>query len=176
LSFQEYPYNLVMRHEALIIPNITMRQFGACGASPKAEMSAMAKLAAFDRQKYLSLETYRKNGEAVRTPVWFAAAPGPTLYVYTTADSGKVKRLRRTGEVRIAPCNARGTVTGAWSNAGATIVDNDAFVVGMRFLDQKYRPWKQIMDLAHRLFPRHRRVMIAIRPSPCGSETDGKPR
>ncbi len=126
----------------------------------------MEKLAAFNSQKYLSLETYRKNGQAVRTPVWFAAAPGPTLYVYTAADSGKVKRLRRNGEIRIAPCNARGTVAGAWSNARATIVDDDAFVVGMRFLDRKYRPWKQIMDLAHRLFPRHRRVMIAIQPPP----------
>jgi PPOX class probable F420-dependent enzyme len=92
-------------------------------------MDTMAKLAAFDGQKYLSLETYRKNGEAVRTPVWFATAGGPTLYVYTTADSGKVKRLRRSGEVRIAPCDARGRVTGAWSTARAAIVDGDAFAV-----------------------------------------------
>ncbi len=129
-------------------------------------MSAMAKLAAFDSQKYLSLETHRKNGQAVRTPVWFAAAPGPILYVYTVADSGKAKRLRRTGEARIAVCNARGTITGPWSNVRATIVDGDAFAEGMRFLDHKYWPWKQILDLAHRLFPRHRRVMIAIKPIP----------
>ena len=126
----------------------------------------MAKLNTFDNERYLSLETYRKNGQAVRTPVWFAAAPGPTLYVYTTANSGKVKRLRRTGEARIAPCNVRGTVTGAWSGARATIVDDDAFALGMRLLDHKYRPWKQILDLAHRLFPRHQRVMIAIQPNP----------
>jgi len=129
-------------------------------------MSATATLAAFDSQQYLSLETYRKNGEPVRTPVWFAAAPGPILYVYTTADSGKVKRLRRTNEARIALCNVRGTVTGPWSNVRATIVDDDAFALGMRYLDHKYRPWKQILDLAHRLFPRHRRVMIAIKPIP----------
>lgn len=168
-----------MRHVALTTPSLPLRQTDARGASQETEMSArakfavfdsqkyrkMAKLVAFDSHKYLSLETYRKGGEAVRTPVWFAAAPGPTLYVYTTADSGKVKRLRRTGEVRIAPCNVRGKVTGPWSNARASIVDDGAFVVGMRFIDRKYRPWKQILDLAHRLFPRHRRVMIAIKPN-----------
>lgn len=154
-----------MRQVGLINPIMTLWQSGARGAGQKAELSAIEKLAAFDRKKYLSLETYRKNGQAVRTPVWFAAAPGPTLYVYTTAGSGKVKRLRRTGAVRIAPCNMCGSVTGAWSNARASLVDGDAFVVGMRFLDHKYRPWKQIMDQAHRLFPRHRRVMIAIQPS-----------
>jgi hypothetical protein len=29
-------------------------------------------LAQFADQKYLDLETYRKNGKAVVTPVWFA--------------------------------------------------------------------------------------------------------
>ena len=57
----------------------------------------MAGLDAFDGKKYLNLETYRRNGNGVRTPVWFAAAPegggGQKLYVYTTADSGKAKRI-----------------------------------------------------------------------------------
>jgi hypothetical protein len=32
----------------------------------------------------------------------------------------------------------------------------------MRLLNRKYRPWKQILDLSVLLFPRHRRIMIAI--------------
>jgi PPOX class probable F420-dependent enzyme len=130
-------------------------------------MDAGVGWAAFAAQRYLSLETYRKNGNGVRTPVWFAAAPAvePTFYVYSTADSGKAKRLRRTGAVRIAPCNARGRVTGAWIAARAVIVGGEEFGAGMRLLNRKYRPWKQILDLSVQLFARHERVMIAIRPA-----------
>jgi PPOX class probable F420-dependent enzyme len=127
-------------------------------------MNAAAKLDAFDRKKYLNLETYRKSGKAVPTPVWFAAAPGPVLYVYATADSGKAKRIRRSGSVRIAPCDVRGKVTGAWIDAHAVIVGGEEFARGMRLLNRKYWPWKQILDLSVWFFPRHQRAMIAIRP------------
>jgi PPOX class probable F420-dependent enzyme len=120
----------------------------------------------FAGERYLSLETYRKSGKGVRTPVWFAADPvGPKLYVYSTADSGKAKRIRRTGVVKIAPCDARGGVTGAWIAAHAEIVGGEAFDYGMRLLNRKYRPWKQLLDLSVRLFARHQRVMIAVRPA-----------
>jgi PPOX class probable F420-dependent enzyme len=127
----------------------------------------MAGLDAFDGARYLNLETYRRSGAGVRTPVWFVAAPAKggvaQLYVYTTEDSGKAKRIRRTGVVRIAPCDARGKVTGAWIPAHAMIVGGLEFDRGMVLLNRKYRPWKQILDLSARLFPRHRRVMLAIR-------------
>ncbi len=115
-------------------------------------------------KRYLNLETFRKNGQGVRTPVWFAAEPGDdaTLYVYSTSQSGKAKRLRLGGAVRVAPCDARGTVTGAWIDAQASIVDGDEFRHGMRLIDRKYRPWKQMLDLLARLRP-HARVVIAIR-------------
>jgi PPOX class probable F420-dependent enzyme len=130
-------------------------------------MNAAAGFDALEGKRYLSLETFRQNGGGVRTPVWFAAAEadGPKLYVYTTADSGKAKRLRRTGAVRIAPCDARGNITGAWTAAQAAIVGGNEFSAGMRLLNRKYRPWKQILDLSVLLFPRHQRVMIAIRPA-----------
>jgi PPOX class probable F420-dependent enzyme len=122
-----------------------------------------------DREKYLSLETNRKNGIAVRTPVWFASAPSPSgapqLYVYTLANSGKAKRIRRSGAVKIAPCNAHGKVTGQWIEAQAMIVHGDAFAEGMRLLDRKYWPWKRILDLSVLLFPGRRRVVIAIWPT-----------
>ncbi len=115
--------------------------------------------------KYLNLETYRRNGKGVRTPVWFAVAPGDVaLYVYTTADSGKVKRIRGNNAVRIARCDARGKVAGAWIDALAEIGDGAAFDRGMRLLDRKYWPWKRLLDLAACVAPRHRRVMLLIRP------------
>jgi|SRR4051794_40714128 len=133
--------------------------------------NASAGLAAFGGKKYLNLETYRKSGKAVRTPVWFAAAPAdastvdvPRLYVYTTADSGKAKRIRRSGVVKIAPCDARGTVSGPWIDAHAEIVGVEEFNRGMQLINRKYRPWKQILDLSTMLFSRHERIMLAIRP------------
>ena len=127
-------------------------------------MNTRAELNAFDGKRYLNLETYRKTGQGVRTPVWFAAVPneagGPKLYVYSTANSGKAKRMRNRHNEQIAPCDARGRVTGSWIAAHATIVRRrEEFDRGMRLLNRKYRPWKQILDL----FARHERVMFAIR-------------
>ncbi len=128
-------------------------------------------LAAFDGKKYLNLETYRRSGKGVRTPVWFAVAPtddlvanAPTLYVYTTADSGKAKRIRHSSMVKIAPCDVRGNVSGQWIDAHTEIVGGKEFARGMRLINRKYRPWKQVLDLFALLSRRHERIMLAIRP------------
>ena len=146
--------------------------------SPKGEpdyqpSKASGELSALDYKKYLNLETYRRNGAGVRTPVWFAAGPKdysragfPKFYVYTIADSGKAKRIRRSGVVRIAPCDMRGKVTGSWTNALAEVVTGEEFELGMRLLDRKYFPWKQILNLSAMLFRRRERVVLAIRPVP----------
>ena len=130
-------------------------------------MNASVGLGALDGKKYLNLETYRRNGKGVRTPVWFAEAPigAPKLYVYTTADSGKAKRIRHTVSVKIAPCDARGKVTGLWIDARAEFAGPDEFAAGMRLINRKYRPLKQILDLTAWLFPRHTRIMLVIRPA-----------
>ena len=43
--------------------------------------------------KYCLLVTYKRNGEAVPTPVWFGLAGG-RLYLRSEADAAKVKRVR----------------------------------------------------------------------------------
>ncbi len=131
------------------------------------DAGAGAVFAAFEGARYLNLESFRKNGQGVRTPVWFAAGVdgGPVLYVYTIADSGKAKRIRRSGAVRIAVCDARGNVTGRWVDARAAIVAGEAAARGMRLINRKYRPWKQVLDLSVLLFVRHRRIVLAIRPA-----------
>jgi PPOX class probable F420-dependent enzyme len=60
---------------------------------------------------YVSLTTFRRTGVPVSTPVW-AAPDGDTLVVWTRTDSGKVKRLRHTARVTVAPCTFRGRVEG----------------------------------------------------------------
>ena len=72
-------------------------------------------------QKYISLTTFRKNGVAVATPVWFGE-DGDKLYVMTRSDMGKAKRIRNNPRVRVAPCTSRGKVTGPEFEASARIL------------------------------------------------------
>jgi PPOX class probable F420-dependent enzyme len=68
-------------------------------------------LAALHDAKFLSLTTFRRNGDAVATPVEFATADG-AIYVRTASHSGKVKRIRNDPHVRFARCTMRGAVRG----------------------------------------------------------------
>jgi PPOX class probable F420-dependent enzyme len=118
------------------------------------------RLTPFAHEKYLNLETYRKTGTPVATPVWFAEAHG-MLYIYSRADAGKVKRIRQNPTVRIVPCDARGHPKGAWVEAKARILDARGAVRGHTLLNQKYGWMKRIGD-AFSWLRRRQRVVIAI--------------
>jgi hypothetical protein len=106
------------------------------------------KTKAFEKQTYLSLETFRKNGQGVPTPVWFAESNG-ILYITTVNDSGKVKRIRNNGRVRIAACDMRGGVSGEWFEAQARLVcDGQEEEVARKALDRKYGLQKRLLELA----------------------------
>jgi len=128
-------------------------------------------LAGFTGQKYLNLETFKKSGDGVKTPVWFAAEPSAKLdstearlYVYTIGVSGKVKRIRNNPRVNVAPCNASGKVKGEWVSARAEIVTGAEAQRGMELLNQKYVPWKQMLDF-FASFRKRERIVFAIRPA-----------
>ena len=91
----------------------------------------------FDGQKYLAIESYRKDGEAVRTPVWFIEKEG-TLFVRTDNDTGKVKRIRRSPNIRIAVCSMRGEPKGAWIDAQAKFASEEEAERAYQLLKQKY--------------------------------------
>ncbi len=78
--------------------------------------------AVLSQARYLSLETRRRSGAVVATPVWFAEH-GAHYYVFSAGAAGKVKRLRHTRDVRVCPCDARGQLTGDWVDTVATLVD-----------------------------------------------------
>ncbi|RME41476.1 MAG: PPOX class F420-dependent oxidoreductase [Caldilineae bacterium] len=92
----------------------------------------------FDGHQYLNIETFRKNGAGVKTPVWFVRE-GDALYVWTQTDSGKARRIRRNGRVRIAPCKADGTPLGEWLDAHAKADDSPAALAHVkRLMAKKY--------------------------------------
>ena len=119
-------------------------------------------LKAFDNEEYLSLETYRKTGVAIATPVWFAEKDG-VFYIYSVADAGKVKRIRNNPKVRIAPCRFRGELKGDWVEATACIVTGSDEDRSHDLLDKKYGWKKKIGTWYSRLIGRQRAV-IAITP------------
>ena len=131
-------------------------------------MRAASTFDVFQSNRYLCVESFRKDGKGVRTPVWFAGDPvrgvPQKLYVYSEADSGKAKRIRRNSRVRIAPCDVRGKLLGDWIEASAEIVTNEEAGHGMRLLNAKYTPWKQLLDFFSR-FKRRGRVVFAIHPA-----------
>ena len=121
------------------------------------------KLAPFAGQSYLNIETVRKNGTPVATPVWFAEAEG-ILYVYSLAESGKMKRIRNNPRVRIAPCDIRGKVTGAWVAAAARLIEGEEARRANDLLNKKYWFGKRLLDLFAALrIPRRPRFYVAIR-------------
>jgi uncharacterized protein len=58
-------------------------------------------------QKFVSLTTYKKNGDAVATPMW-VGRDGDHLFVWTPADSAKIKRVRNDPRVTLVPCGRFG--------------------------------------------------------------------
>jgi uncharacterized protein len=131
-------------------------------------MMAAAQFAPLQNHKYINLATFRKNGQVVRTPVWFAGEPPQgvpeRLYVYSTADSGKAKRIRNNGHVQVAPCDMRGKLLAEWIEARAEVVNDQEAQNGMRLLNKKYFPWKQLLAF-FALFSRQKRVVFVIRPA-----------
>ncbi len=89
------------------------------------------------RQKYVNLVTFRKNGLVVSTPVWFAEHDGK-IYVMTRNDSGKYKRIRNNPSVRVAPCNFRGKVTGPEFPGQARILASEEWPPARKAIQAKY--------------------------------------
>jgi uncharacterized protein len=126
-------------------------------------MIAEREIAIFENHKYLNLETFRRSGAGVQTPVWFVEANG-RLYVRTIAGSGKVKRIWNNGRARVAPCDVRGGLYGEWINARARMLCEDEIQQIEeinRMLNKKYGLLKSAFDMASR-FQKHKSATIEI--------------
>jgi uncharacterized protein len=114
-------------------------------------------------ERYLSVVTFRRNGNGVPTPLWIAPYDGK-LYAVTDGTSAKMKRLRVTDRVRLAACDARGKVKGEWIEGHARRVDDQAVAVrAMTALRHKYGWQVGLLNFFSRLFGRiDRRAFIEI--------------
>ena len=75
--------------------------------------------------KYMSIESYRADGTAVRTPVWVTADAGK-LHCWSLAKTGKIGRIGNNPNVRLAVCDARGQIRGEWTAATGSVIDDRA--------------------------------------------------
>jgi len=113
----------------------------------------------FDHQQYLNLETFRKNGNGVKTPVWFVEAAG-VLFVRTDDASGKVKRIRNHQQVQIAPCKMDGALLGDWIEAYAHVVSDQEIDRKVdRLLGKKYGLMKSLFSLASSMHGRKNTII-----------------
>ncbi len=116
--------------------------------------------------QYLALGTWRKNGKVVDTTVWFAQE-GDQLLVFSSADAGKVKRLRNSSRARVAPCAVSGKPSGDWIAARAEIITDEAAIErAYNALRDRYG-WKILVtDFFSKLAGKmSKRVFIRITPA-----------
>ena len=88
-------------------------------------------------KKYILLETYRKNGQPVKTPVWFVIKDDSVIVV-TREQTGKIKRLRNDQRIRIATCSVKGKVSGPWMSGTAKIAAEDETLKAVKLRNKKY--------------------------------------
>lgn len=79
-------------------------------------------------EKYISLVTYRKNGEAKPAPVWITDLGDGTVGFCTASSSWKVKRINNDNNVTLTPSDSKGNVRpGAVEVAGTAVTSTDDF-------------------------------------------------
>ncbi|CAB4829503.1 MAG: PPOX class F420-dependent oxidoreductase [Actinobacteria bacterium] len=104
---------------------------------------------ALDAAKYVALTTFRRNGDPVTTPIWtvqhmdgWACTTGP--------ESGKVKRLRHTARIEVAPCDFQGRVADdapRFLGTGRVVTDRAEFSKISKAVSKKYWILSTAMDL-----------------------------
>ncbi len=139
--------------------------------------ASIPELSPFVRQKTVLLTSFRRDGRPVGTPVSIAV-DGARAYARTYDRAMKVRRLRRTPTVTVAPSTARGRVTGPALSACAVLLEGDEARAASAALARRY-PVLQgvVVPLGHRVMG-YRTLHYALVPaSPLastGDEVDGR--
>lgn len=138
------------RVRRLLIDELEVRRLRVRELIVEDERDAPHPFSYLEEHDYVNLTTFRKSGEAVPTPVWFAPHDG-RLYVTTEPDSGKMKRIRNDPRVVLQPCNAWGRPRGESVEAvGRPLDEEEAPERATRAFHEKYRFWLALFHLSGR--------------------------
>jgi len=88
-------------------------------------------------QKYINLETYKKDGTSIRTPVWFVI-DNNLIYVITRDSTGKVKRLKNNHDVQIVSCSFKGEPKNEWMKGKAEKITGKEADIVIKLRKKKY--------------------------------------
>jgi uncharacterized protein len=116
-------------------------------------------------ERFVSLTTFKRNGDGVATPMWIGR-DGTGLFVWTPADSWKVKRVRNNPRVQLVPSSRMGKVReGAVPvEATARVVDDPATVDRLRgLIQQKYGLGFHVVTLIERILARGSKPRVVLR-------------
>lgn len=122
----------------------------------------MTDLERYKKEQYINLETYRKTGIGVKTPVWFVEYHGELCFT-TEPYSGKVKRMRNNPSVKIAACKMDGTVTGEWHTATIRFMGGEESQAVDKVYAKKYGLMKFLFELPKLFSKKPKRTFIAIK-------------
>jgi PPOX class probable F420-dependent enzyme len=104
--------------------------------------------------RYVSLTTYRRNGEAVPVPVWIAPLGDGRVGFTTDASSGKAKRIRNRADVTLRECSMRGEVAAGTAEVRGTaeiVADGPDHAATVAAVRKKYGIQFVLIDLGGRL-------------------------
>jgi PPOX class probable F420-dependent enzyme len=101
--------------------------------------------------RYLSITSFKRDGTAVATPVWFVS-DGSRLFAFTDLHSGKIKRIRRNPQVLVASCRPDGKLRREPVVAYAEVLTASAELARVRqLLLARYKISYRVVMLFYRL-------------------------
>ncbi|MGV0849980.1 PPOX class F420-dependent oxidoreductase [Mycolicibacterium phlei] len=117
------------------------------------------------KSDYILLTTFTKDGRPKPTPVW-AVPDGDRLLVITQEESWKVKRIRNTPRVTIAPCDMRGNVKGEAAEAVASVLGKSANATTYAGIGKRYGLFGKVFGVFSKLRGGMKKnVTLEIRPA-----------
>ncbi|MFJ2259085.1 PPOX class F420-dependent oxidoreductase [Streptomyces sp. NPDC087844] len=99
----------------------------------------------FKRRRFALLVTYKRDGDAVPSAMWFGLKDG-RAYLRTGCDSWKVRRMRNNPQVLFAPSNIRGKPKGAVLACTARILPAEEKPAAARIIAGAYGTGRKLYD------------------------------
>jgi PPOX class probable F420-dependent enzyme len=101
-------------------------------------------------EKYVSFTSYKRNGDAVSTPVWIISLPNGEVGFTTDVNAWKVKRIANNPRVTLRACDIRGhEKPGAVEVLGnARLVTGQECAVIEKAVTKKYGVLARLVDVS----------------------------
>ncbi|HEY3474925.1 MAG TPA: PPOX class F420-dependent oxidoreductase [Anaerolineales bacterium] len=126
-------------------------------------MNELASFPTLNGNPFIALTTYRKNGTPVMTPVWFVRRE-EKLFIWTAADSGKAKRVKRNPCVQLGPSNHSGKLLGGIQAGRAHFAPQGEYPELEKAFKAKYGWQVKLFSFIWKI-QGHRHTYIEIAPS-----------